>query len=111
MAIDLFDFPECPSIDDGPDLRDMSRVDVAALARELVKADVVTVVNHDGSYTILKGEVLLQHPHDTGRDRTKLTYLTVQVANDRQAEMLAGSLAVGQMRDVDSVAPGDRPTT
>jgi hypothetical protein len=54
----LFDFDGCPGSRDGPDLRDMARINMSSLVSAMATADVVVVVyqpsaspppTHDGS--------------------------------------------------------------
>jgi hypothetical protein len=90
-----FDFPNGPKLDDWPDLRDMSRVDVAALVQAMAIADVVVTVYPEGDYTILRGKQKLRRIGDCGED-VHLSFLILRVSNTPQAEILATALSVAE---------------
>ena len=90
------DFPGSPALRRGPDLRDMSRIDMTKLVAAMTACDVVVVVYPEDGFRILKGEPKLKRISDSG-NTVALSFLILQVGNDNQAEMVAGALQVGQM--------------
>jgi hypothetical protein len=97
-----FDYEGSPALREGPDLREMSRIHMPSVVRAMTSASVVVVVYPDDAYTILKGEAAIQDVIDTGVT-SAMPFLVLQIANDTQAEMIAGALQViedGQMTPV-----------
>ena len=92
----LFDFAGSP-LARGPDLRDMSRINISQFVEQLAEADVVCCVSPDGSFVVLPpGESVMR----AAEDKASLRYFIVLVANDTQGDMLAGArlaLAAGTM--------------
>ena len=91
----LFDFAGSP-LARGPDLRDMSRINISQFVEQLAEADVVCCVSPDGSFVVLPpGESVMR----AAEDKASLRYFIVLVANDTQGDMLAGvrlALAAGK---------------
>jgi hypothetical protein len=92
MNAGLF-FEGGPTTREGPDLRDMARINMTSLVHSMEIADVVVAVSPDDTYVILRGEERMQ-------GGAVLSFLVLQVANDTQAEMVAGVLMCGRLTPV-----------
>jgi hypothetical protein len=75
----LFDFDDAPALREGPDLRNMNRIDFPRFIEQLSSAEVVVCASRDDGFVVLPdGEELMR----AAKDKAALNYLVVQVAND-----------------------------